>query len=77
MKLYGQILCEALIVHEGNVSNGGQLITNSDIVVNADEEEEAGIQVNRFDTTTARYNKLKIGPEQMKVMTNNPNDFQR
>ena len=40
-------MCEALDDHEGSVSIGGRLITNflfaDDIVVNAEEEEEAGV----------------------------------
>ena len=47
-----------------------------DIVVNAEEEEEAGILVDRLDTTNTRY-KMEIGPDKTKVMTNNPNGFQR
>ena len=47
-----------------------------DIVVNAGEEEEAGVLVDRLDTTTTR-NKMDIGPDKTKVMTNNSNDFQR
>ena len=39
-------------------------------VVNADEEEEAGVLVDRFDRTTTRY-KMEIGPDKTKVMTNN------
>ena len=70
-------MCEALDDHEGSVSIGGQLITNfrfaDDIV---EEEEEAGVLVDRLDTTTTRYN-MKIGPDKTKVMTNNPNGFQR
>ena len=73
-------MCEALDDHEGSVSIGGQLITNfrftDDIVVNAEEEEEAGVLVDRLDTTTTRY-KMEIGPDKTKVMTNNPNGFQR
>ena len=42
-------MCEALVDYEVCVSIGGRLITNfhfaDDIVVNAEEEEEAGIQV--------------------------------
>ena len=49
-------MCEALDDHESSVSIGGRLITNfrfaDDIVVNAEKEEEAGILVDRFDTTT-------------------------
>ena len=73
-------MCEALDDHEGSVSIGGRLITNfrfaDDIVVNAEEEEEAGILIDRRDRTTTRY-KMEIGPEKTKVMTNNPNGFQR
>ena len=75
-------MCEALDAHEGSVSIGGRLITNfrfaDDIVVNAEEEEEAGILVDRtrFDTTTTRY-KMEIDLDKTKVMTDNPNGFQR
>ena len=75
-----RIMCEALDDHEGSVSIGGRLITNfrfaDDIVVNADEEEEAGVLIDRLDRTTTRY-KMEIGPDKTKVMTNNPNGFQR
>ena len=75
-----KIMCEALDDHEGSVSIGGRLITNfrfaDDIVVNAEEEEEAGVLVDRLDTPIARY-KMEIGPDKTKVMTNNPNGFQR
>ena len=47
-----------------------------DIVVKAKEEEEAGVLVDRLHTTTTRYN-MEIGPDKTKVMTNNPNGFQR
>ena len=54
-----RIMCEALDDHEGSVSIGGRLITNfrfaDDIIVNAEEEEEADILVDRLDTTTTRY----------------------
>ena len=73
-------MCEALDDHEGKVSIGGRLITNfrfaDDIVVNAEEEEEADVLIDRLDRTTARY-KMEIGPDKTKVMTNNPNGFQR
>ena len=73
-------MCEALDDHEGSVSIRGRLITNfrfaDDIVVNAEEEEEAGVLIERLDRTTTRY-KLEIGPDKTKVMTNNPNGFQR
>ena len=73
-------MCEALDDHEGIVSIGGRLITNfcfpEDIVVNAEEEEVAGVQIDRLDKTTTRY-KMEIGPDKTIVMTNNPNGFQR
>ena len=73
-------MCEALDDHGGSVSIGGRLITNfrfaDDIVVNAEEEEEAGILIDRRDRTTTRY-KMEIGPDKTKVMINNPNGFQR
>ena len=71
-----------MITQVGSVSIGGRLITNfrfaDDIVVNAEEEEEAGVLVDRLDTTTTRY-KMEIDPDKtnFKVMTNNPNGFQR
>ena len=75
-----RIMCEALDDHEGSVSIGGPLITNfrfaDDIFVNAYEEEEAGVVIDRLDRTTTRY-KMEIGPDKTKVMTNNPNGFQR
>ena len=75
-----RIMCQALDDHEGSASIGGRLITNfrfaDDIFVNAEDEEEAGVLVDRLDTTTTRY-KMEIGPDKTKVMTNNPNGFQR
>ena len=75
-----EIMCEALDDHEGSVSIGGRLITDfrfaDDIVINAEEEEEAGVLVERLDRTTTRY-KMEIGPDKTKVKTNNPNGFQR
>ena len=72
-------MCEALDDHEGSISIGGRLVINfrfaNDIVVNAEEEEEAGVLIDRLDRTTTRY-KMEIGPDKTKVMTNNPN-FQR
>ena len=71
---------EALDDHEGSVSIGGQLITNfrfaDDIVVNAEEEEEAGVLVDQLDRIITRY-KMEIGPDKTKLTTNNPNGFQR
>ena len=44
---------------KGNVSIWGRLITNfrfaDDIIVNAEEEEEAGVLIDRLDRTTTRY----------------------
>ena len=75
-----RIMSEALDDHGDSVSIGGRLITNfrfaDDVVVNAEEEEEAGVLVDRLDRTTTRY-KMEIGPDKTKVMTNNPNGFQR
>ena len=73
---YPNRISEALDDHEGSVSIGGRLITNfrfaDDIVVNAEEEEEAGVLIDRLDRTTTRY-KMEIGPDKTKVTTNNPN----
>ena len=63
----------------GSASEDDLLRTSAlqiDIVVNAEEEEEAGVLVDRLDTTTTRY-KMEIGPDNTKLMTNNPNGFQR
>ena len=61
-----RIMCEALDDHEDSVSIGGRLITNfrfaDNIVVNAEEEEEAGVLIDRLDWTTTRY-KTEIGPD--------------
>ena len=73
-------MCEAFDDHEGSVDIGGRLITNfrfaDDIVVNAEEKKEAGVLVDRLDTTTTRY-KMEIGQDKTKVMTNSSNGFQR
>ena len=54
-----RIMCEVLDDHEGSVSIGGRLITYfrfaDDIAVNAEEEEAAGVLVDRLDRTTTRY----------------------
>ena len=59
---------EALDDHEGSVSIGGRPLTNfrfaDDIIVNAEAEEEAGVLVDRLDTTTTRY-KMEIGPDKI------------
>ena len=73
-------MCEALDDLEGSVSIGGRLITNfrfaDDIVLNAEEGEEAGVLLDHLDTTTTRY-KMEISTDKTNVMTNNPNGFQR
>ena len=73
-------MCEALDDQDGSVSIGGRLITNfrfaNDTVVNAEEEEEASVLIDRLDTTTTRY-KMEIGPKKTKVVTNNRNGLQR
>ena len=73
-------MCEALDDHEGSVSIGGRLIIifrfADDIVVNAEEDEEADVLVDHLDRTTTRY-KMEIGPVKTKVMTNNLHVFQR
>ena len=73
-------MCEALDDHDGSVSIGGRLITNfcfaDDIVVNAEDEEAAGVLVDPLDRTTTRY-KMESGPDKTKVITNNPSGFQR
>ena len=75
-----RIMCETLDDHEGSVSIGGRLITNfrcaAEVVVNAEEEEETDVLIDRLDRTTTRY-KMEFGPDKTKVMTNNPNGFQR
>ena len=52
-------MCEALDDHENSVSIGGRFITNfrfaDDIAVNAEEEEEAGVLVDRVDRITIMY----------------------
>ena len=69
-------MCEALDDHEGSVRTFTNFRFADDIVVNAEKEEETGVLVDRLDTTTTRY-KMQIGPDKTKVMTHNPNCFQR
>ena len=72
-----RIMCEALDDHEGSVSIGGRLITNfrfaDDIVVNAEEEEEAGVLIDRLDRATTRY-KMKIGLDKTKWLPKRDQD---
>ena len=65
-------MCEALDDHEGSTN----FRFADDIVVNAEQEEDAGVLADRLDTTTTRY-KMEIGPDKTKMMTNNPNGVQR
>ena len=44
--------------------------------VNAEGEENADVLVDRSDTTATKY-KIEISPDKTKVMTNNPNEFQK
>ena len=71
-------MCEALDDHEGNVSIEGRLITNfrfaDDCALNAEEEDEDAVLVDRLDTTTTRY-KMEIGQYKTQVMTNNPKGY--
>ena len=66
----------ALGDHDSSISIRGRLITSvrfaDDIVVNAEEEEEAGVLIDRHNITTTRQN-----GDKMNVMTHNPNGFQR
>ena len=41
------------------------------IITNYRFADEAGVLVDRLDTTTTRY-KMEISPDKTKVMTNNP-----
>ena len=56
-------MCEALDDHEGSVSIRGRLITNfrfaDDIVVNAEEEEEADVLIDRLDRTTTKWRSVQ------------------
>ena len=64
-------MCETLADHEGTVSIGGRLITSfrftDDIFVNAEEEEEADVLVDRLDTTIAMH-KMENDLDKTKVM---------
>ena len=75
-----RIMCEKLDVHEGSVGIEDDLLATFPLqmttVVNAEEEEEAGVLVDRLDRTTIKY-KMEIGPDKTKVMTNKPNCFHR
>ena len=51
-------------------------LCNSYRVFGQKKKEEAGVLVDRLDTTSIMY-KMEIGPDKTKVMTNNPNGFQR
>ena len=66
-------MCEALDGHEGSASIRGRLITNfrfaDCIVLNAKEEEEAGVLVVRLDTTITRYKIEIIAPRYLKFST--------
>ena len=76
--LLERILCQALNDHESNVSIGEWLIINirfaDGIVVNAQEEDEADVLVDRLDTTTTRY-EMEIVRDKTNVMTNDKSCF--
>ena len=61
-------------------ASGGRLIANfrfaDEIVINAEEEKEAGLLIDRIDIITTRYI-MEIGPNKTKPMINNLNGFQR
>ena len=70
---------DALEYNIGSVSIGGRIINfrfSDRIFVKAEEEEEIDYTVTSTDTTGTRYT-MKIGPDMITVMTNNPNCFQR
>ena len=71
-------MCEALDDHEGSVNIGGRFITNfcfaDDIVVNAEEEEEAGVLVDLLDTTTTRPRQDKSDDKQPKWLPKRDQD---
>ena len=67
---------EALDDVEGSVSIGGRLITDfaDDIVVNAEEEEKAGVLADPLDTTATRYKMVTV-LDKMEEMATNQNSF--
>ena len=59
----------------GKITNGTTGKTpNARIVVNAEEEEQTDVLVDRLDTTAIRC-KMEIGRDRTKVVTSNPNGF--
>ena len=70
---------EALECQKGSVSIGEQIITNfgftDDSVVNAEEQEACDIEAS-LDTTCTRY-MMEFGSDKTKLMTNNPDGFQK
>ena len=69
--------------HKGSVIIGGRIFINflfadhvCDIVVNAEEKEEAGDNTTSMDTTCTMY-KMEIGHDKTKIMSNNSDGFQR
>ena len=61
-----RIMCEALNDNGGSVRIGRRLITNfrfrDDIVVNAEENEEADVLVDRLDTTITSIRNSSANP---------------
>ena len=64
---------EELVDHDGVSASEDGLLQTSDLQMAL---TDALVHVDRLDTTTTRY-KREIGPHKMKMMTNNPNSFQR
>ena len=67
-----RIMSDALEDHYGSVSIGGRIFIRfrlaGDIVVNAQEEMEAGDVVTSMDTNCTRY-KVEFGPDKTKIMS--------
>ena len=73
-------ISNALGDHKDSVSIGGRIFSDfrfaDGIVFNVEEDKDAVGIVTSLNTTCARY-KIEFGPDKSKVMTNNPNGFQR
>ena len=65
-----RIMCQVLDGQEDSVSIVGRLITDlrfaNDIVVNAKDEDESNVLVDRLNTTSTRY-KMKIDPDKIRT----------
>ena len=65
-----KIICEALMTMKVVSASEDDSLPTSAL------QMTAGVLVDRLDRTTTRY-KMEISPDKTKVMTNNPNSFQR